>query len=115
MNVWGDGTAVYVVVIIVAIILLLGTCLCGATSVCFYYYYKRHQNTQFSHDQYLNNAGWQPMGEDGQVAEEKQAEADGVQYAEEYPAGTGEEYVPPPYALYNGVYLNEQQVANQKN
>ena len=118
MNLWGEGTAVYVIVVIVGVVLLLGTLLCGATTVCFYFYYKRNQSTLSAHDQYLNNAGWQPMGADGQVfdgsAEEKQAEADAGQYNPQYPTGTSEEYIPPPYALYNGGYATEQQAANPK-
>jgi hypothetical protein len=64
------------------------------------------------------NAGWQPMSEDGQVIEgtpeEKQAEAEQGQYEYEYPASNSEEYIPPPYALYNGSFVNEQSEKDQK-
>jgi len=110
LDIWGAGTAVYVVVLIICVILLFGTLLCGIGGLFFYYYYyKRNQQTI---DPYWNHAGWQPMSEEEIVgdasAEEKQAEAEN-QFAQEYPTGNAHEYIPPPYALYNGAYVSEQQ------
>lgn len=119
LDVWGEGTAVYVIVIIICALLLIGTLTCSAGACFFYHYYKRNQqSTQQAYDHYYNTAGWQPMGEDGvvidQSAEEKKAEAVQAQYEGEYPTGGSEEYIPPPYALYNGTYLNEQPGKDQK-
>jgi len=110
LDLWGAGTAVYVIVLIICVILLFGTLLCGIGGLFFYYYYyKRNQQTI---DPYWDHAGWQPMSEEeiaGEAsAEEKQAEAEN-QFGEEYPTGNDQEFVPPPYALYNGAYVSEQQ------
>jgi len=115
LDIWGPGTAVYFIVLIVCVILIIGTLLCCAGAVFFYYYY--YQRNQQTIDPYWNNAGWQPMNEEEQVgdatAEEKQAEAEQSQFAE-YPTETSPEYIPPPYALYNGAYASEQQTKDQK-
>jgi len=78
LDMWGEGTAVYVIVIVVCIMLILGTLVCAGGGLFFYYYYKRsQQETQQAYDHYYNSAGWQPMGEDGQPvdpsAEEKKS------------------------------------------
>ncbi|CAF1113417.1 unnamed protein product [Adineta steineri] len=109
LDLWGQGTAIYIVVIILCVFLIFGTLLCGGCSLLYYYYYY-YYNQQSGEQAYWNNAGWQPMGEGEQVvdgdAEKKQAEAEGEQnqYEQNYPTGQSEEYVPPPYALYNGAY-----------
>jgi hypothetical protein len=117
LDLWGQGTAVYVIIVIICLFILFGTLLCGGCTLFSYYYYKRHQSVQ-AYDQYMTNAGWQPMGDEEQVvdanAEEKKAEADQGQFENEYPVGNSEEYIPPPYALYNGNYPTEQQVKDQK-
>jgi hypothetical protein len=114
LDLWGQGTAVYVIVIIICVLILLGTLLCCTCTIFFYYYYQRNQQAvQQSYAEYYNNAGWQPMpDEGGEVvdanAEEKQAEAEQNQYEQEYPTDYPEEYIPPPYALHNGSFVNEQ-------
>lgn len=109
LDVWGDGTAVYVIVIIIIVLLLGGVLLCCSGAFCYYYYYNRNQQTiNEAYAQYYSNAGWQPMSEDGQViADEKQAEAQAEQTGE-YPTGHSSEYIPPPYALYSGSYPNQE-------
>jgi len=114
-----SDTAVYIIVIVLSVLLLFGTLICCATTFFFYYYYQRQQQAaQQDIAQYYMNAGWQPMSEDGQVIEgtpeEKQAEAEQGQYEYEYPASNSEEYIPPPYALYNGSFVNEQSEKDQK-
>lgn len=98
LDVWGPGTAIYVVVIVLCVILLFGTLLCGGCTLLYYYYYRRNQQSmQQAYEQYYNSAGWQPMGEDGQVVEgtteEKQAEAAQNQFEPEHPTGNSEEYI----------------------
>jgi len=111
-DLWGEGTAVYIVVIVVCVLLLLGTLLCCGCSIIYYYYYKRNQaSIQQAYEEYCNSAGWQPMTEEENFdasAQEKQAEAEQNQYEYEYPTGNSKEYVPPPYALYNGPYEPEK-------
>jgi hypothetical protein len=119
LDLFGDGTAVYVIVIIVCAVILLGTLLCcGCTIFFYYYYYQRQQQAAQDLTEYYMNAGWQPMSEDGQViedtSEQKQAEAEQAQYEFENPASNSEEYIPPPYALYNGSFVNEQNEKDQK-
>jgi hypothetical protein len=117
LDLWGEGTAIYIIAIIICVFIIFGTVICGGCALVFYYYYKRNQTIQ-AYDQYMTNAGWQPMGDEEQVvdanAEEKKAEADQSQFTNEYPAGNSEEYIPPPYALYNGHYPTEQQAKDQK-
>jgi hypothetical protein len=117
LDLWGQGTAIYIIAIIICVFILFGTVLCGSCTLIFYYYYKRNLTIQ-AYDQYMTNAGWQPMGDEEQAvdanAEEKKAEADQSQFAHEYPVGNSEEYIPPPYALYNGNYPTEQQAKDQK-
>ncbi|CAF2525994.1 unnamed protein product [Rotaria sp. Silwood2] len=120
LDLWGDGTAIYVMMIIVFVLLSIGTLLCCTCTVFYYYYYQRNQHlVQQVYDQYWNNAGWQPMDEEGYVADgnadEKQAEAEQNQYDYEYPTGNSEEYIPPPYALYNAAYAAEENAKDQKN
>jgi len=119
LDIWGPGTAIYVVVIILCVLLIFGTLLCCGCTLFYYYYYKRNQQSiQQAYDQYYNSAGWQPMGEEGQVvdstAEEKQAEAEQNQFEQEHPTGNSQEYISPPYALYNGTYVNENDPKEQK-
>ncbi|CAF0816490.1 unnamed protein product [Didymodactylos carnosus] len=121
-NLFGDNSYIYVIIIIVIGVLLVGSLLCCGCTVFFYYYYrKRQQTANAAQQQYWNDAGWQPMGEgDGtqpegmSAEEEKQVEADQGQFAsEQYLNGNkgvtaeGQQYMPPPYALYNGSYLTE--------
>ncbi|CAF1520406.1 unnamed protein product [Adineta ricciae] len=117
LDVWGEGTAVYFIIIILCVVLILGTLLCGGCSLLYYYYYYYH-NQQSAEQAYWDNAGWQPMGEEEQVvdasAEQKKAEAEQSQQEQEYSTGFSPEYVPPPYALYNGTYDNEQANNDQK-
>jgi len=118
LDLWGTGTAVYVIIVVVCALLIAGSLLCGGCTLFYYYYYYRNQQSiQQAYGEYWNNAGWQPMGEDGQPAdaEKKEAEAEQQgQYEQDYPTGNSEEYVPPPYALYNGAYTNEQTEKDQK-
>ena len=110
LDYWGSGTAVYVVVIIICVVLILGTLFCCSGTLLFYYYYKRRQQTgEQNYAEYYNNAGWQPMSEDGQTADAKQTEAT----QNEYPTGQSADFVPPPYAIYNGSYA-EQAVTDGK-
>jgi hypothetical protein len=118
LDLWGTGTAVYVIIVIVCALLIAGSLLCGGCTIFYYYYYYRNQQSiQQAYGEYWNNAGWQPMGEDGQAAdaENKQAEAEqGQNEQQDYPTGNSEEYIPPPYALYNGAYANEQTEKDQR-
>lgn len=112
MGMWGDNSASYIVIIVLCIVLILGSMLCCGCTLFYYYYYQRHQQSaQLAYDQYWNNAGWQPMGEEelgvDPNAEQKRAEAEQGQVEQGYPAGNDQEYIPPPYALYNGSYLTE--------
>jgi hypothetical protein len=117
LDLWGQGTAIYVIVAIILVVLVLGSILCCGCTLLYYYYYRSHQQAS---EQYWNNAGWQPMTDDEQVvdpnAEEKQAEAEAeqYQYEHEYPTGNSSEYIPPPYALYNGAYVSTEQEKEQK-
>ncbi|CAF3511461.1 unnamed protein product [Rotaria socialis] len=120
LDLWGNGTAPYVIATIILIILFVGLLLCCSCTLLYYYYYQRNQHViQQVYDQYCNNTGgWQPMNEDGVVvdanAEQKQAEAENSQFKNEYPTGNSEAFVPPPYALYNGAYVNDGSANNQK-
>jgi hypothetical protein len=119
LDIWGPGTAVYVIIIVICVMLIIGTLLCSAGAICFYYFYKRNQKTvQQAYEQYYNSAGWQPMGDEGVAVdgngEEKKVEAEQNPFDNEYPAGYSEEYVSPPYALYNGSYINEQNEKDEK-
>lgn len=118
LDLWGSGTAIYVIVIVLCVLLIIGTLLCGGCTLIYYYYYRNNQQTlQETYCDYWNNAGWQPMGEEEQVVDgdaAKKAEAEQTQYVQEHPTGQSEEYIPPPYALYNGAYVNEQTVKDQK-
>lgn len=116
MDLWGQGTAIYIVVIIICVLLIIGTLLCGGCSLIYYYYYYYNQPSAEQAD--WNNAGWQPMGEEEPVvdgtAENKQAEAAQSPYEQSYPTSHSQEFVPPPYALYNGNYATEQTDKNAK-
>ncbi|CAF1985918.1 unnamed protein product [Rotaria magnacalcarata] len=120
LDIWGNGTAPYVVATIVLIILFVGSLLCCGCTLFYYYYYQRNQHiVQQAYDQYYNNTGgWQPMNEDGVVvdanAEQKQTETEKSQFENEYPTGNSEAFVPPPYALYNGAYENDGTATSQK-
>jgi hypothetical protein len=118
LDLWGPGTAAYAIVLIVCVILIVGTLLCCAGGIFFYYYYYYYQRNLQAVDPYWNNAGWQPMNEEEQAAEAsaeaKQAEADQSQFVHDYPTEASSEYIPPPYALYNGAYPTEEQAKDQK-
>jgi hypothetical protein len=110
----GMGDVVIYAVIAFSIIILFVGGICCVGSILSYYYYTKNSSThQETYDQHYNHAGWQPMTVDGQVvdtiAEEKQAEAEQSQYYQGYPAGSQQEYVPPPYAMYNGPYPSGEQ------
>jgi len=75
---FGSGTAVYIIVIVICLVLVLGSILCCGCALLYYYYYQNQQQSiQQAYEQYYNNAGWQPMGEEGQfgdaAAEEKKS------------------------------------------
>lgn len=105
-----DGSAVYIIVIVIVVVLLFGCLLCISCTVGFYYYYKRNQQVfQEAYDQYVNTAGWQPMEEEAEgvvdpTAEEKQLEAEKNGF--ESPIT---DVVPPPYGVYNGSYVSEEE------
>jgi len=107
----GNGTSIYIIIVIVCVLLIFGSLLCCGGAVIYYYYYYYYQNQQSAqqaYDQYYTSAGWQPMGEDGQIVDasvlEKQAEAEKGQDDQEHPTGLSQQYIPPPYAAYNGPY-----------
>lgn len=114
LNLFGEGSAIYVIIIVIGVILLVGTLLCGACALLFYYYYSQRQQQagQQAYNEYWNQTGWQPMGEDEQVvdadAAAKKAEAEQGQAAGAYPTGSSEEYIPPPYVLSSGSYTAEK-------
>ncbi|CAF1148294.1 unnamed protein product [Rotaria sordida] len=119
LDVWGTGTAVYIIIIIVLGMLLLGTLLCCSCTALYYYYYHRNRHVvQQVYDQYWNNAGWQPMSEEGHVVDgnagEKQVQAEQNQQEFEHPTGNSEAYIPPPYALYNGANAADEKAKDQK-
>jgi len=106
---FSSNTTIYIVVVVICLILMLGTMLCCGCGLLYYYYYQNQQQAvQQAYDQYYNNAGWQPMGEEGQFgdadAKEKEAEGEQNQFENQYPTGHSPEFVPPPYAAYNGPY-----------
>jgi len=119
LDLWGDGTAAYVIVVVLAVLLIFGTLLCCGCTLCFYYYYQRNQAAfQQAYAQYYNSAGWQPMTDEEGLATvvdaDKEAEAEQGQFeSEQYLAEVDEAskstqgYMPPPYALYNGAYVSE--------
>ena len=112
LNFMGEGSAIYVVLIIIGVILIVGTLLCSSCALLFYYYYyQRQQQEQASQQEYWNQTGWQPMGEDGQVvdADAKKAEAEQGQATDAYPTGSAEEYIPPPYAVSSVSYATDKQ------
>jgi hypothetical protein len=119
LDLWGTGTAVYVIVLIIVAALILGTLLCCGCTLLYYYYYQRNQQVfEQAAEQYMTNAGWQPMTEDEQVVDpnhkEKQAEAEQYEYENEHPTGNSSDYVPPPYALYNDAYVSTGAEKEQK-
>jgi hypothetical protein len=110
-----SGMTAYVVVIVICLVLMLGTLLCCGCALAYYYYYQnQQQNMQQAYEQYYNNAGWQPMGADGVTAEDKQAEAaQQADAAAVYPPGQSPQYIPPPYAVFNGPYEPKPQGQQQ--
>jgi len=106
------NTPIYIIIIVVCILLILGSLLCCVGAILYYYFYyypSQQQAVQDAYDQYYTSAGWQPMGEDGQIVDasvlEKQAEAEKSQVDQQnYPTGNSQQYIPPPYAIYNGPY-----------
>jgi len=119
MDLWGEGSAIYVIIVIICVMFLIGTLLCCGCTLLFYYYYQRNQQSvQQVYEQYYNNAGWQPMPDEGQVVdgnvEQKQAEAEQNPTVFEYPTGNSEQYIPPPYAVYNNSYVNDLNGQDQK-
>jgi hypothetical protein len=107
MNFWSDPTAIYIIVAVLCIVLFFGLLLCCGCTLFTYYYYQRHQHTfQQAYDQYINSAGWQPVGEEEQQvvddsAEEKRIEAEQNQFASPI-----HDNVPPPYAINNYSYVS---------
>jgi hypothetical protein len=119
MDYFGNGTTVYIVIIVICLIFMLGTLLCCGCGLLYYYYYQNQQQAvQQAYEQYYNNAGWQPMGEEGQVddaaAKEKEAEGGQNQFEHQYPTGHSAEFIPPPYAVYNGPYGSEEHGKEQR-
>ncbi|CAF1331518.1 unnamed protein product [Rotaria sordida] len=106
MDLWSDQSAIYIIVIILCIILIFGVLVCCSCTLLYYYYYQRYQQTmQQEYDQYMNSAGWQPMGDEDQnvtdmSAEEKRAEA------EKYQASNPNDFVPPPYAAHHSSFVS---------
>jgi len=105
---FSSTSSAYIAIVVICLVMMFATLLCCGCGLLYYYYYQQQQQTvQQAYDQYYNNAGWQPMGEDGQVdASAKEAEAAGEQSASEhtYPTGHSAEFIPPPYAVYTGSY-----------
>jgi len=96
MDMWGDGTAAYVIAIVVIVVILFGTLLCCSCTLFFYYYYKRNQAAfQQAYDQYLGTPGWQPMGDEeapvDDSAENKPMEAEQGQFDSEQYLAQGEQ------------------------
>jgi hypothetical protein len=88
---------------------MLSTLLCcGCAVLYYYYYYNQQQSMQQAYEQYYNNAGWQPMGEEGQFsdgnAKDKELESEQSQFENQHSTGFSPEFIPPPYAVYNGPY-----------
>ena len=118
----GKNTAVYTIGILVLVILLVVTLLCCGFGCLYYYYYyyslTDQQWTDQANEQYWNSGGWQPMADEeyaaAGTAEGKQAEAEQNQSEEVYPTGSSEEYIPPPYAVYNASYVTDESEEGQK-
>jgi hypothetical protein len=110
LDVWSAGSAVYIVMIVLVVVLIFGFFLCcGCTVGCYYYLKKNQQVFQEAFDQYANPTGWEPIDEtEGNIvdtaAEEKQIEAEKSQFE-----NANVEFVPPPYAAYEGAYVPEQE------
>jgi len=103
------NTSAYLAIVVICLVIMFGALLCCGCGLLYYYYYQQQQQSvQQAYEQYYNNAGWQPMNEDGQVgdAAAKEREATSEQNATEhnYPTGYSTEFVPPPYAVYTGSY-----------
>lgn len=111
LDLWGNGTAVYVIVVVVIGVILMGTVLCCGCTLLYYYYYEKNQHVvQQVYDEYINNSGWEPVGEEGVVidANGEQQATDGEKQPFDYTNGVSEAYFAPPYELYNGSYVNEE-------
>ena len=106
IDIFADQTAIYMIVIILFIVIMFGLLVCFGCTTAFYFYYQRNQGAfQQAYDEYINGAGWEPVNEEVDAAEEKRVEAEGNQPTDD----TTEESVPPPYALYNGSYVAEEE------
>lgn len=77
-----QGTIVYIVVMLLAAFFIIGLLACCACTLFIYSHYQRHQDEyEQAYDQYVNEAGWQPVEEveqtevDGEFLD-KQAEAE---------------------------------------
>lgn len=106
IDIFADQTTIYIIIIILFIVIIFGLLVCCGCTTAFYFYYQRNQGAfQQAYDEYVNGAGWEPVNEEVDAAEEKRIEAEGNQPTDD----VTEESVPPPYALYNGAYVSEEE------
>lgn len=114
LDILSDTAAIYVVVMVIMIVLIVGVLLCCSCTLFYYYYYQRYQQTmQQQYDEYVNSAGWQPMGEDEQTAADMSAEEKRIE-AEKFQATIGiTEMVPPPYGVYNDSFVHADEQKQQ--
>ena len=110
IDIFADPTAIYIILTIIFMVVMFGLLVCCGCTTAFYFYYQRNQEAfQQAYDEYINGAGWEPVNEevdaDAVAAEEKRMEAEGYQLTDD----ATEESVPPPYALYNGAYVSEEE------
>jgi hypothetical protein len=99
LDVLASGATVYIILIIIFVVLIMGSLFCcGITLIVYYYYHNNQQKIQHAYDQYINDAGWQPLEESeadfiNDDTEKKDIEAEKYQY-ESYVSENG----PPPYS-----------------
>lgn len=64
LNILADGTIIYMIVIIFGAFLVIGLLTCCACTLFIYNFYQKNQGElQNAYDQYVNEAGWQPVDE----------------------------------------------------
>jgi len=114
LDILSDTAAVYIVVMVIMIVLVVGVLLCCSCTLFYYYYYQRYQQAmQQQYDEYVNSAGWQPMGDEEQNSADMSAEEKRIE-AEKFQATIGiTEMVPPPYGVYNNSFVHADEQKQQ--
>ncbi|CAF1232955.1 unnamed protein product [Rotaria magnacalcarata] len=107
LDIFSDTATIYIVVMVVMIVLIVGLLLCCSCTLASYYYYQRYQRTmQQQYEEYVNSAGWQPLGDEEHNAADMSAEEKRIE-AEKFQSTLGiTEMVPPPYGVYNNSFVH---------